>query len=388
MFPLSRLLIFSVLLLISVIISYTSRENLNTGTNVKYIILFGLICGFGLATKISFFPLLIIPLILIKRISFKALFCLVTLIFFLIFIIPVISGDHSFQYIRWLKNLITHSGKYGTGENNFVNTQDFFKNIRTIFFKEPVFGWSYILISLTFLIQFFPRFKQRVRANKYFGLLTGIFLAMTIQIIIVCKHFELHYLIPIYLFIVLGLYVVNSIAGGFFPDAFKKTKLIYLYVIMIIIFCYQIPAYIKSASYYSDRKDASRSFIQHVDKDYQHTLIVGSYGASGKEFALYLGSVFGGTQKSNYYSKLKSMFPENYYYDKWSKNLNNVSDSVALRNNLISSDKFVFLCDDEVTLKDFMSIVKDITGIQEDAFRKQFSNSNGEAAYEIILTPN
>lgn len=157
---------------------------------------------------------------------------------------------------------------------------------------------------------------------------------------------------------------------------------------MIIILCCQIPAFMKSASYYSGRRDASRDFIQNVEKNYSQKLIVSSYGASGQDFALYLGAVFGGTQKNNYYSVIKSMFPEKYYYDKWSKNLENVENLNTLKNKLNSSKDFIFLCDNETTLKEFMNIVTDVTGKQNVNFKKAFSNSNGETVYEIVWDPN
>lgn len=377
------LIIFTILILISGIVCHISEENMNTKNDIIYAIGFGLICGFGLVTKISFFPVLIVPLILIKRISFKALFCLITIIAFLIFVLPAISLSHPYSFLNWIRKLILYSGKYGTGEKNFIDASNFLINLKTIFTNEPVFSLSYILILVTYLFSFIPKFRQKIKLSEYHNLLTGIFWAMTIQIFIVCKHFELHYLIPAFFLIVLGLYVVNRIANDLFPKLFIRSKYIYLYLLLAVFIFYQYIAFTNTISLNTANRDASHKVIEIIDKNYEKSLVVSSDGVSSREFALYLGASFGGTQKKNYYSVLKKMFPDNYYYAKWSKNLENVEDLITLKNKLLSSDKFVFQCDNEIVLSDFMKIIKEITGKENTSYKRVFTGVNGEIIYEI-----
>jgi len=381
------LLTFTVLILLILIISYTADDDLKNRSIIKYAIGFGLICGFGLATKISFFPLLIIPVILIKKISFKALFCLITLVVFIIFFLPVLPESNPYRFLNWLKKLTLFSGKYGTGEKNFIDSSNFLKNLYTIFTKEIVFSISYMLISITFLLQLIPKLRQKIKSNKYHKLLIGIFAAMTIQIFIVSKHFEIHYLLPVNLLIITGMFIVNSIAFDLFPRLFKINKYFNLSIILIVFIFIQTISFLNSNSYITQRRDASHESIKYLVNNFKDYTIVSSYGASSQAFALYLGALLGGAQKYNYYSILKNMFPNNYYYDISSTNLENVYEISTVKNKLISSKKFVFHCGNEADLKDFIEAVKTITDKQNITFKKFFQNRFGETIYEIVLDP-
>ncbi len=382
------LLIFSVLIFLAIIISYTSEEDLKTRNIIKYVVGFGLICGFGLATKITFFPLLIIPIVLINRISNKLLFCFITFIAFLIFVFPALSPDNSYEFLGWLKNLSTHSGRHGTGQENFIDNYQFLKNLKTLFRYEPVFIYSYILISLAFLLMLIPKLRKKIKSNKYNKLLIGIFGAMTIQLLIVGKHFGFHYLLPSYMLVILGLYIVNSITINLFPNLFKVNKHIYLFIILIIFLLIQIKTVLSSNSHVTKGRNESRNIVKFLEENYNQSIIVTSYGASSKEFALYLGASYGGSQKYHYYSILRNMYPNCYYYDIWSKSIENVEDKNTVKNNLINSKTFVFQCDNETALNDFMEIVKGITLKQNATFKNVFSNYRGETIYEINLGPD
>ncbi|MEP7146582.1 MAG: hypothetical protein ABI792_06195, partial [bacterium] len=382
------LLVFAVILLFTIVISHTSDKLLKTKKIISYVILYGLICGFGLATKISFFPLLIIPLILIKRISFKLLFCLVTLIVFFIFVYPAISPEHLYRFLNWIRKLVAFSGKYGTGEKNFIDIAGIPKSFVSIFTNEPVFVFSYILIFIAFLLQFIKRFRLKIKSNRCHKLLNAVFLAMTIQIIIVIKHFELHYLIPGYLLIVAGLFAVNSIAAELFPRYLNRSKYIYLYIILIIFSILQCSMFVKTISEYSSSRNASHDAIDYINKNYKQNIIVNSYGSSSEEFALYLGATLCGIPKYEYYSMLKKMFPKNYYYDKWSENLENIDNINNVKNNIINSGRFVFHSGDETVVNDFLELLRKVTERPDINYKKVFTAADGECIYEFTFFPN
>ena len=132
-------LVAVVLVLITIVIAYIAAADSNANLR-KFILGFGIICGLGLATKISFFPMLILPLIIIKKFSNKIYFSLTAAISFLIFVIPALSSAHINKFINWIKKLVIYSGKYGGG------------------------GTEILLISL----RFFRIWKQYFSANLYF----------------------------------------------------------------------------------------------------------------------------------------------------------------------------------------------------------------------------
>ncbi len=377
------LLIFSVLILITLAISNVNKKNETSKNSIKYAIGFGIICGLGLASKITFFPLLVIPLILVKRISFKALFLLITATAFFIFIFPAISYNNAVSFLNWIESLTIHSGKYGGGSENIIDTSTFVPNLKTIFLNELSFSFAYVLITATLILQFFPRFKK-INKNKYFKLLTGIFIAMTIQVLIVAKHFELYYMIPAVILSILGLFAVNSILAEIFPIYLIKKKLVLSLV--IVIFSYpQIKSIIKSNSYFSRNRDESRNAMGYLEENYQQAIKVTTRGVSSKEYALNLGIFWSGTQKSKYSSVLKELSPDWIYYDRVGNQFYDIMDTTEIKAKLLSSDKFIFQCNKTDVINNFMKKVKQMTGKQNASYKKVFSNFRGESIYEIYL---
>jgi len=394
-------IIFTILILLSIIIFFTTKEDKNS--TVNYVIGFGLICGFALATKISLFPLLIIPFILLRKFSVKISFCLVTIIAFFIFIFPAISSEHSYKFLNWIRKLIMFSGKYGGGEKNYVNVSNFFVNLKTIIIKEPVFSLSYLIILLSFFAFLIPENFKKFKPNqtkpnqtkpnqtkpnhqsRYFKLLFAFLTAITIQIIIVCKHFELHYLIPAQLLIIPCLFVINELASELLPNFFRRKKFLIFSIVLTVFTLIQIKSIYELFEYKSQTNESARNFIGYLENNCKECLIVNTYGVSSKEEALFIGASYGGSRRNYYFSILNNKFPNSIFYDKWSKEIVNVDSLDVEKVKIRNSKKFLFLCNDENSLNDFLNTIKELTTDKNLTVNKVYSNFYGESIYEIKL---
>lgn len=180
------------LLLMALIINYVN--SFNHTENKKYPILFGLIIGYGIATKITFFPLVFIPLFLIYKSKLKWLYLVALVVSFILFAFPVVLRFNSFY--NWIKALFIHSGGYGHGKKNIIDLNIFVSSIKTIWLiYKPFFIFIGINI-LIILVHFFPYTKRLFKRDLYFKAILGIFTAIIIQLIMVCKHFAPHYIFP------------------------------------------------------------------------------------------------------------------------------------------------------------------------------------------------
>lgn len=375
------LMLFCILVLISIVISYYSEPNLNSKIILKYTIAFGLICGLGVASKMSFFPVLIIPLILINRFSFKLLFCSITFFAFFIFVLPAFSAEHSNQFLNWVKKIIIHSGKYGGGERNFFDSAGLSKNLALLIINEPVFIISYILIFINLAISAVYRFRNKLLSNLNFKILCSVFAAITVQFIIVIKHFEPHYLIPAYLLTVTGLYFANSNTADLIPLLFKFNRFLKLSVLLILFSLLQAAVFFRFIPFISSHRDESIKAVDFIEENCKNSVIVTSYGASGKNYALFLGSVFGGPQKNNYYSLLKKLFPDNYYY--LSRTLENVEDINSVKNKILNTRRIFFHTNNETDLNDFKKYLGELLNKNIINSQKIFSIPGGEEIYEL-----
>ena len=257
--------------------------------------------------------------------------------------------------------------------------------METIFLREPVFFISYLLIFITSVLLLSPKFRDRVKSNFYKNLLIGISVVMTVQIIIVCKHFELHYLLPAQLLTVLGLIAAGSIAVEIFPKLIKANKLVYISSILILFSSIQIYFFQKNITAVNQKREVSKEFVGKVEKDFRGETIITSYGVSSREMALIIGATYGGSQRNNYLSLLKNKFPDISYYDKWSKVLLNSETDDSNKVRFREKDKIIFLTDNEVVVTDLIQYLKEDPNLQNITLKKLFSNSNGESIFEIYM---
>lgn len=378
-------LIFILLIFISVIISFVYEETMPDQKLIKYLWLFAVICGFGLATKISFFPLLFIPVVFVRKLSFRIFFLILSFISFLIFVSPVISAENSTRFIQWIKDLITHSGKYGNGPENFINISQFFTNLKSIVVFEPLFTFSYLLTGLLMVVRFFPKFKSQITKNKYYPLLAGIFIAMTIQIIIVAKHFAMYYLIPALMLSVPALFAVNMIINGIYPKYFEVKKIVYLFLTLFIFGYFQFITIIQEIQSYAGIRNESYQIMKYFKDNYENSLVIHSYGSSGKEPALYVGCEYAGNQRELYDSFLKDISPNHYFFHLWGKPFGNDANAETLKYKFLYLRVLVFRCDKAEVFNAFLQEMKLLMKNQNIIGKKIISNSREESIYEINL---
>ena len=81
---------------------------------------------------------------------------------------------------------------------------------------------------ITLLLQFIPKFKNKIKTNKFSNVLIGIVIIQSAYIMLLFKIPLDFYLMPALMFSVFGLYAVNSILSDLFPQIFVKSKYLYL----------------------------------------------------------------------------------------------------------------------------------------------------------------
>lgn len=380
------LLIFTIVLFIAVAVCYSSNQNLSGKNSLKYVIAFSLLSGFGLATKLTFFPFLIIPMLLIKRVSTNFLYLVSTLVAFLIFVSSVISTQNIEYFLYWIETLTTHSGIYGTGPENYIDVPTFIKNLNTIFISEFIFSFSYALMFVLLILQFFGKFKRQIRTNKYYKLLIGIFIVLTIQVLLVAKHYGPHYLLPAFMLSVPGLFVINSIIADLFPKYFVKKEFIYLFLILFCFLCIKMNSIINEINLNTQRRNESYKLVNYLENNCKNSFIINSYGSSSKEFGLFLGVYYSGSQKSRYLLELRNQFPNYLHYNKFSEDFN-YEDIDDFKSKLTNANKFVFQSDRKDLINNFMKQLKSATNKPNANYKLLFSNLFDETIYEITLDP-
>jgi len=189
------LLLFSGLLFVLILMKMVFSKNLAESAH-WYMTVLALVSGFGIATKLTFTPLLIIPLFVLPKLRNKIGFLVLTGMSFILWTWPIIS-----QYkilFNWYYRILTHTGLYGLGNSGIIDIGIYLRNLQNLLLGNPLF----------FLIWFFAagfiiRFSWSAEARKKswsdtsFRILSALAVAQLCAVLIIAKHSAEQYLLPV-----------------------------------------------------------------------------------------------------------------------------------------------------------------------------------------------
>jgi hypothetical protein len=194
------ILLFSGLLFVLILVKMVLSKNFSESAH-WYMIALALVSGFGIATKLTFVPLLIIPLFVLPTFRNKILFLFFSVISFVLCGWPIIS-----QYeilFNWYYSIITHTGFYGLGNRGILDTGTYLQNIVNLFLGNPLFFLIW-LFSAGFILMFGwfslvskKLTKKETWQDRYFMTLAAVTVAQLCSILIIAKHPAERYLLPV-----------------------------------------------------------------------------------------------------------------------------------------------------------------------------------------------
>jgi hypothetical protein len=306
------LLIFTIMILLLAIFKYYTDYDKETN---RYPWVFGLLSGFGLATKATFLPLAVLPFLLLKERKAKLSYLIFIVPSFIIFTSPAIPEYP--HMAKWFLGLSTHTGTYGQGGTGIIDFSTFFSNIPAIVSNNPALAIS-VLIALLFISALFILGKVRNFSHSpAFKFLTSIAAVQLIGVLMVAKHYHAnHYLIPIisltgalWIFGVLCLKELNWI----------KPATIHTYIPPVILFMFLFAGisnrnYLMAANhgyiitnqeYDQVKKRLETEFSDYV-KVYYYPVSINPYSA------LRWGSVY---SKQLHLETIRNFYPGGLFYD-------------------------------------------------------------------------
>lgn len=386
---------FVVCILISVLILFLNIQNKGNSNFLKYVILTGIICGLGIATKITFIPLILIPLIIFPGIKYKLLFLSIIIFSFLIFVIPALSYDNVNYFVNWVYSLFINNKKYGRGEPTVVDTYTFFRSIKKILIKEWIFDAAYISVAAATAIILLRKFKTvfvKIKnivpdgiSDNTFKLITGIFFAMSSQILIVAKHYGENYMFPVLVISVFSIFISIKAFQIFPGKFFTKGKLNFIYLlVMLLISVFTTTSLNSYSKQLKIQTEESDKMINFVENNFSNFVIVSSHHVPSREFALMAGISYSVSKESDYKLILKPANPKRIFLS-GEKLISFHNEQVKTDSIINTADKIIFLCPDETYREQFLKTLTNEYGISNVVFEKIFSNMNGEMVYEVKL---
>lgn len=356
----------------------------NAGEDMTYsfAVIAGLVCGFGMASKISFIPIVLLFALLIKGVRQKSVFALAAVFSFLIFVYPAIANYRKFA--EWISGLLMASGKYGTGEYVFVDTGSFSKNLISIFVKDHLFAVSYFAAIVSVVLHVV---RGRAVASKELFYRNAVklqfivVLSITLQIIMVAKHYAQYYLIPSFMLTVLALYLSVIIIGNLFN--FSKSIPAIRYVFIFLVSCWSLSYIIMSYYEGSEQKSdafAMRDFITDASVS---EAVVPTFGSASPDAALAFGVSYAGSQSERYGQIIDSLGNKKVFFNGWTNRIHTINKTVALSEELCSNNPILLQINIWGSPESFAQEFFEKCGRRVLSVSKIYENTKHEAVYRL-----
>lgn len=307
----------------------------------KQIIMLSAISAIGLSIKLTFIPLWFIPIIIIRKWKDKILFFGLSILFFLMFAIPVTLRLSIFT--GWIKSLFIHSGNYGAGEANFISWNEFIANLQFLWGYER---WFLVTVILTIITAIGYFIIHRKEADKKLLLVTGaVLVTVLLQTGMVCKHFAHRYYIPSLLLFPILIFLITEFFKKTLKGKIKILVPIGLIVFLLAFSVHQQP-WIKmkteAMSEDLDQRKETWHFVSTLEKNSIKIITTQNYGCPYKEYALMVSYTWAGDQQKYYTETLAKLYPDTYLYFTWNNAIKFWGNELTLK-KIKESKKPVYL---------------------------------------------
>jgi hypothetical protein len=168
----------------------------------KYALLFSVLCGLGIATKVTFLPVVLVPLITLPS-SLRLRFLFLTGLFCVVFTLPIASAYG--EMLRFFGQIALGTSLYGAGSQTIVDPWAVLENLGTLHLSETVF---FIVLYLGIFTVFAVR--RQISQRRDIRILIALIACQSTSLLMVAKHFtsgKEYYLLPALMFsgLMLGL---------------------------------------------------------------------------------------------------------------------------------------------------------------------------------------
>lgn len=300
----------------------------------------GILMAFCLATKLNTLPLMVLPLIMFDRTD-KLKYLFVLGFSFILFTLPI--SNHYKDFIVWGKGLLINSGNYGTGKSTFIDLSKVLDNIKSIIVHEYILI-TILLITAAYLLN--SAFRKKMGAQEKF--LMAVLLVEFLIVLMVVKHFELRYLMPIYPLTAINLILLTEKLA-----VNNKTKKIAVIATTFIIILFKVGLYPVQ-----EQMALNKPEKEDVIKIY-------SEGCSSKEYALRFGDFTASNANADALEKLYGK--GDYFYIVWNYQVYDWKGKVDL-SNIFKQEKTVYFYAAERFIKNYKDLPFNLKELEEGKY--------------------
>jgi hypothetical protein len=298
-----------------------------------------IVVGFGVANKITFVPLGLIGLIVLPGIRKKIYYSITCGVGFVVFTLPIIRMYD--RFFGWIFNLLSHSGKYGSGASGLVSSSEYLDNIKSLLSNNPFFTivliLSLILLILLiflFMVPSFSQWSKEIKNHHRINILIALVITQIFGLLMVSKHSSDHYLLP-----VLGLSgVMVLLLYGIVKQLLdvKGVKMapqnlswIFIgFIGTVFLLINPVNKTLNIAKRLNNLNETSMHLYRQMQDKYKDHAKIYYYRSSSPEYGLKFGSDL---SRSYHAEALQNIYKNVYFYDIWTQRFTNFDYNTSIK---------------------------------------------------------
>lgn len=276
-------------------------QEINEQIESRYLGFFtGITCGLALFLKSTLAPIFLVSYFFWSKWRNGRLGWVVGLLSITLICLLIMGSAKIKESFLWSYNLFIHSGIYGHGNSNFIDKAYFLEHFKFIILHNKFYFVMLAGITAWLIL------KRRESRTFTWRITAGYLIASMILLVFISKHYNHHYLLPLYL---PALFIYLS----YFFQCSRKLKLtVFLVMIYISIINFN---------------EIWRAPIKH-SPDYppmpSESILIHSYPDQSLPNALSFGNDW---SKHSFTSELQKLYPDFLQYNIWNGGLYNFSSA-------------------------------------------------------------
>ncbi len=279
----------------------------------KYSLIFGVLLGLSMATKITFLPYFLLVVIILPDWKLRLRFTITAVLSFFVFAFPVLFDFP--RYIHWLTANFIHTGNYGTGDPGIINGAVFLESLKTII-KSSLQLLIPAFILLLLALYHLMKNRKSIAIRIGFGLVALLFF----QIVLIAKQYAFYYLTPSLLLCVFTGFMVYYLLGMFENGLIRKLAggifigfIIILFILVLPKMGRQLNELRTLKSVHSNASETLQPFLSGSPK----IICPNYYRSSADEYGLFFGLHESGRHSNDIAEVYRKKYPETIMYLPW-----------------------------------------------------------------------
>ena len=299
----------------------------------------GLVCAFGMVTKLDFFPLVLVSLVCCQGRRNLVAFAVAFLLGLLFALLPIYSQLP--RVVTWIFGLVIHRDAYGSGPVGLPSPVVYFSSVRELLDSAPLLliipVVTVLLLTMASFIPAQPRPVRPVSSRLFWA----VFVVQLISLLTVAKHPAEHYLIPLCittgLNLVLVLFAFQSGEQSAVRRAIGWLALASLLVVGLTNFIQETP------DLYADLRQQAADHLRlhkHAQEIAVNNQRVDYFFSDSPEYALCYGNNYAGNA---FGQQLSNLYPGRLFFNIFNSRFETFTDYILPQVELQKYDHLYFL---------------------------------------------